>query len=67
MEIALGATYNADRQAGRLIEFLNRLRTVCFGSDDGDLSHEPYKQVIAVKLMNNYTNNEPHGPHGFNE
>ena len=27
----------------------------------------PYKQVIAVKLMNNYSNNKPHDPHGFKE
>ena len=66
-KIALGATYAADRQAGSLIAFLERLRTVCFGSDDGGLSYGPYKQVVAVKLMNNYTNNEPNDPHGFKE
>ena len=43
------------------------MRTVCFGGDDGGLSYGPYKQVVAVKLMNNYTNNEPYNPHGFKE
>ena len=47
--------------------FLNLLRTVCFGSDNGGLSYGPYKQVVAVKLMNNYSNNKPHDPHGFKE
>ena len=58
-KIALGATYAADRQAGSLIAFLEQLRTVCFGSDDCGLSYGPYKQIVAVKLMDNYTNNEP--------
>ena len=66
-KIALGTTYAADRQAGLLVEFLNRLRTVRFGSDDGGLSYSPYKQVIAVKSMNNYTYNEPYDPYNFKE
>ena len=55
-KIVLRATYAADRQARRLIEFLNRLHTVCFGSDDGGLSYAPYKQVVVVKLLNNFSN-----------
>ena len=66
-KISLGATYAADRQAGRLIKFLKRLHTVCFGSDDGGLSYTPYKQVVAVKLLNNFSNNKPHDPHGYKE
>ena len=66
-KIALGATYTADRQAGRLVEFIERLRTVYFVIDNGGLSYGPYKHVIADKLMNNYTNNKPHNPHGFKE
>ena len=67
VEITLGANYEADRQEGRLIKFLNWLYTVCFGSDNGGLSYRPYKQVVAVKLMNNYSNNIPHDLHGFKE
>ena len=66
-EIALGVTYAANRQAGNLINFINWLQTVCFGGDDGGLSHGPYKQVIAIKSMNNFTKNEPYNPHGFKE
>ena len=50
-----------------LINFINRLQTLCFGGDDGGLSYWPYKQVIAIKSMNNYTNNEPYNPHSFKE
>ena len=64
-KISLRTTYPADRQAGNLIKFIKRLRTVCFGGDDGGLSYGPYKQVVAIKSMNNYTNNEPYDPHGL--
>ena len=66
-KIAPGRTYEANNQDGILIEFLKRLRTVCFGSNDGGLSLGPYEQVIAVKSMNNYSNNRPHDPHSFKE
>ena len=56
-----------DRRVGSLIVFLEQLHTVCFGSDDGYLSYGSYKQVVAVKLMDNCTNNEPYDPHGFKE
>ena len=58
-EIALGANYAADRQAGRLIAFFKQMRTVCFGSDNGGLSYVPYKQILTIESMNSYTNNEP--------
>ena len=38
-KIALGSTYVEDRQEGRLIEFIKKMHTVCFGSDDGGLSY----------------------------
>ena len=66
-KITLRVTYTADRRAGLLVKFPNRLRTVCFGSDNGGLSYGPHKQVISVKSINNYTNNEPHDPHSFKE
>ena len=66
-KIALGETYAADRQTGRLIEFLKRLRTVYFGGDDSSVSYAPYKQVVAVKLLNNFSNNKPHDTHEIKE
>ena len=38
-----------------------------FGSNNGGLSYAPYKKVVAVKLLNNYSNNKPHDPHSFKE
>ena len=67
IEIALGATYNADHHAGNLIKFLKRVHTVYFGSNNGGLLFGPYKQVRAMKLMNNYSNNKLYDPHGFKE
>ena len=43
------------------------MHTVCFGGDDGALSYGPYKQVVAIKSLNTYTNNEPKDPHGYKE
>ena len=66
-KIALGATYTADCNAGRLLTFIEQMRTVCFGGDDGSLSYGPYKQVVEIKSLNTYTNNEPQDPHGYKE
>ena len=43
------------------------MRTICFGGDDGGLSYGPYKQVVAIKSLNTYTNNDLQDPHGFKE
>ena len=56
-----------DSQAENLIEFLKGVHIGCFGSNNGGLSFGPYKQVVGVKSMNNYSNNKPHDPHGFKE
>ena len=55
-KIALGDTYTADHYAGRLLAFIERMRTICFSGNDGGLSYAPYKQVVAIKLLNTYTN-----------
>ena len=66
-EIALGPTYETDYEGGELINFLTRLRTVCFGSNDGGLSVKPYKNIVAVKLLNNFSNAKPNDSHRFKE
>ena len=43
------------------------MRTVCFGGDDGGLSYGLYKQVVAIKSLNAYTNNEPQDPQRYKE
>ena len=57
-EIALSANYKTDRDAGNLINFLTRLRTVCYKSDNGGLSYKPYKMVVAVKSLHNFSNSK---------
>ena len=47
-KVALGVTYAADHQTGRLVDFLKQIRKVCFGSVDGGLSYPPYKQVVTM-------------------
>ena len=41
--------------------------TLCYGSDDGGLSFKPYKNVVVVKSLNNFSNAKPNDPHGFKE
>ena len=66
-KIALRTTYAADRDAGNVINFHKRLRTVCYESNDGGLSHKPYKIVVAVKLLHNFSNSKPSNPNAFKE
>ena len=66
-KITLQETYEADCQAANIINFLKRLCTVCYKSDDGGLFFKRYKQVISVKLLNNFSNNKLNNPHGFKE
>ena len=66
-KITLGVNYKEDRNVGRLLAFIERMRTVCFGGDDGGLSYRPYKQVVAINSLNTYTKKEPQDPHGHKE
>ena len=63
--MALGTTYEADRDTGNLINFLTRLRTVCYKSDDSGLSYKPYKMVVAGKSLHNFSNLKPNDSHAF--
>ena len=66
-EIALGDNYTDDRDEGRLLAFIERLRAICIGGEDGGLSYPSYKQVITIKSLNTYTNNDTNDPNGFKE
>ena len=57
-ELALGTTYEVDYY---------RLKVVCYESDDSSLSYKPYKVVVAVKLVHNFTNPRADDPHVFRE
>ena len=66
-KIALRASYTADRDARRFLDFIKWMRTVCFGGDDSGLSYRLYKQVVAIKSLNTYINNDLQDPHGYKE
>ena len=66
-EISLGDNYTNDQNGGRLLAFIERLHAIYFGGDDGGLSFSPYKQVVVVKSLNSYTNNDTYDPNGFKE
>ena len=66
-EQALGTNYAANCDAGNLINFLQRFNVICYESDDGGLSHNPYKISVAVKSLHNDSNPKPNNPNGFKE
>ena len=66
-KLALGTNYSADCNAGNLVNFLQRLKAISYESNDGGLSHKPYKIAIAVKSLHNYSNLKSNNPHGFKE
>ena len=66
-KISSGANYTEDHNAGRLLAFIERMRSICFGGDSGGLSYGPNIRVVAIKSLNTYTNNNPNDPHGFKE
>ena len=49
----------------KAFSFIKQICTVCFGGYDGNLSYGFYKQVVAIKWLNTYSNNEPQTPHGY--
>ena len=66
-EIALGDCYEIICTDAELISFLTLVQKDWYGSKDRGLSFKPYKNVVAVKLLNNFTNANPSDPHGFKE
>ena len=66
-KLALGSLYAVDRDNGNIIKFLDRLKLICYESDDSGLSHKLYKVAVAVKSLYNYTNMKPDDPHRFKE
>ena len=54
-KIALGTNYKTVCADGELINFLTISQTVCYGSGDKGLSFKPYKNVMVVKSLNNFS------------
>ena len=66
-ELAPGTRYAVDCDKGNLIKFLDRLKCICYKSDDGNLSYKAYKVVVVVKSLHNFLNPKPDDHHGFKE
>ena len=66
-KIALNPGYETNCKDGNPIKFLKRVQTVCYGSKDRGLSFIPYKNVVVVKSLNNFTNAKPNATHGLKE
>ena len=66
-KLALRTTYVIDCDKENLIKFLYRLKLICCESDNGGLSYQAYKVVVAGKSLHNFTNPKPDDPHRFKE
>ena len=64
---ALSTNYETNCDAGNLINFLTRLQTVCYESNDPGLSYKPYKMDVAMKSLPNFSNSKPNDPYAFKE
>ena len=64
-KLVLGITYEADRNNGNLVNFLDQLQVVGYQNDDGGLSYTLYKGVIILKLLHIFTNPRPEDHHGY--
>ena len=66
-KLAFRNTYKADYNNGNLVSFFNQLRVVCYKSNDDGLSYKPYKIVVVIKPLHNFTNSTQEVPHGYKE
>ena len=58
---------NQNQNAGRGGRGRGGSSSLCYRSDNGGLSFKPYKNVVEVKLLNNFSNVKPNDPHWFKE
>ena len=51
-QMELAKDYADHRKKGDIVAFLGLLRDICNGSDDGGLSYQPFKTMVAIKSLN---------------
>ena len=66
-KIALGDDYEIIHRDAELIAFIEIAQTLCYRSNDGGLLFKPYKNVVVVKSLNNFSNTKPNDPYRFKE
>ena len=64
-QMILVASYAQARKDGDIVTFLQSLRDICNGSDDGGLSYQPFKAIVAIKGVCNFTNPDVSNPHVY--
>ena len=65
--MGLKTKYKENLNGGNLVCFLDQLRVVFYQNNDGGLSYQPYKTVVAIKLLHNFTAFKLEDPHGCKE
>ena len=61
----LATDYAKHRKNGDIVGFLGSLRDICNGSDDGELSYQPFKAMVAVKSLNLFLSQDVSNVHYF--
>ena len=47
------------------MNFLNQIQVIYYKNDDCGLSYTPYKGVVTIKSLYNFTNPRPEDPYGY--
>lgn len=66
-KLALGTTYEADCNAGNLVNFLDQIWFVCYQNNDNSLFYTPYKGVTAIKVLFCFVNHRLDDSQGYKE
>ena len=64
-QMELAPDYLKHREDGDIADFLNSLRDICNGSDDGGLSFLPFKTVLALKSLHLFLTQDVTNVHHF--
>ena len=48
-----------------IVAFLESLHNICNGSNDGGLSYQPFKVIVALKLLNLFSSQDVTNVHYF--
>ena len=67
IKLVLGTTYEPNRNAVNLMNFLDQLQLVCYQNVDSGLSYNLYKEVIAIKSLHDSINPRPEDFYGYRE
>ena len=61
----LATDYAKHRKDGDVVGFLGSLCDICNGNDDGGLSYQPFKTMVAIKSLNLFSSQDVSNVHYF--